>query len=533
MNPLQEWLGIDEDQPNHYQLLGVEEFERDERKLAAAADRAMSKVRSCRPGQHSKQWAALLDRLADAKRCLTDPQQRAQYERRLSAERSAAQTPVLPTPLAEAAADAEAVPPRAAEPMDSDASESTPQAPPPALETPPPAVASALAADGLTPRPEPVASEPGEALPPRAADPEDPQPPLAALPSSGEPDPTEPGFVLNEKGPGQPSGRPAGKWSSVTVTAGVAMVLLLIVAAVLSPPRESFLSGRKDSAPSNSAAVDAEATSVEQPAESKAAKRPHRVQATATQRAHQLREALQRERAAPPRSSPARLEPETPSKANGSGESDGGDASESMQAPASASASPTARPAAKPTEEELAALSQSLSAARRALGAGEFDAASEQLARAKTTARLAEHQALVERLGQLAEHVRDFHTAMNRAIGTLDAGIELKVSESTIVSVVELQDKKLTLHVAGMNRDFMLDDPSPGLAMALASHALGEDHPRLPLLKSAYLAVHPSITEQQLDRARGWLEEAESNQSVAKDLLMALDDDYQLTPEAP
>jgi hypothetical protein len=81
-NPYREWLGLEqvESRPDHYTLLGLERFERDQDKIVAAADAAMSRVRKCRPGQNGARWAALLDELTEAKRCLAEPVRKAGYD---------------------------------------------------------------------------------------------------------------------------------------------------------------------------------------------------------------------------------------------------------------------------------------------------------------------------------------------------------------------------------------------------------------------------------------------------------------------
>jgi hypothetical protein len=81
-NPYVEWLGLPAHvaEPNHYQLLGLTEFETDDARIAIAADRAMSKVRSFRPGPNAKAWSKLLDELLLAKGRLLDPQRKSEYD---------------------------------------------------------------------------------------------------------------------------------------------------------------------------------------------------------------------------------------------------------------------------------------------------------------------------------------------------------------------------------------------------------------------------------------------------------------------
>ena len=81
-NPYREWLGLDTDARilNHYQLLDLPEFEEDTAKIHSAAERALVGVRSHRPGAQAAAWAKLLDTLAEAKTCLTDPARKSAYD---------------------------------------------------------------------------------------------------------------------------------------------------------------------------------------------------------------------------------------------------------------------------------------------------------------------------------------------------------------------------------------------------------------------------------------------------------------------
>ncbi len=81
-NPYVEWLGLSADvaEPNHYQLLGLPNFEADVAKIAVAADKAMSRVRGFRPGPNAKAWSKLLDELLLAKGRLLDADRKSEYD---------------------------------------------------------------------------------------------------------------------------------------------------------------------------------------------------------------------------------------------------------------------------------------------------------------------------------------------------------------------------------------------------------------------------------------------------------------------
>ena len=84
-DPYRQWLGIEnkDDSTNHYQLLGLELFENDSEKIAAAADRQMQIVRKHQTGPRSHYTQQLLAELAQAKTCLQNPESRIQHDESL------------------------------------------------------------------------------------------------------------------------------------------------------------------------------------------------------------------------------------------------------------------------------------------------------------------------------------------------------------------------------------------------------------------------------------------------------------------
>ena len=105
-NPYHEWLGLDRSvtQPSYYQLLGLDPAEQSAQRVADAANRAMARVRSLRPGPRGAQSAKLLDEITAAASCLSDPARRAEYDRQSgrggaarSYNRPAPRSRVIPT----------------------------------------------------------------------------------------------------------------------------------------------------------------------------------------------------------------------------------------------------------------------------------------------------------------------------------------------------------------------------------------------------------------------------------------------------
>jgi formylglycine-generating enzyme required for sulfatase activity len=84
-NPYHRWLGIPpkHQPPNHYRLLGLELFENDMEVIRDAAERQMAHVRGYQLGQYSELSQKILNELGAAKGCLSDPADKAEYDRQL------------------------------------------------------------------------------------------------------------------------------------------------------------------------------------------------------------------------------------------------------------------------------------------------------------------------------------------------------------------------------------------------------------------------------------------------------------------
>ena len=81
-DPYYRWLGISRKHqpPDHYRLLGVEQFESDLEVIRDAAARQMAHVRTYQLGQHSDLSQKILNELGAAKACLSDPAKKTAYD---------------------------------------------------------------------------------------------------------------------------------------------------------------------------------------------------------------------------------------------------------------------------------------------------------------------------------------------------------------------------------------------------------------------------------------------------------------------
>ena len=103
-DPYLEWLGLETAgrPPNHYQLLGLADFETDPAKIEAAADERMAEIRTRQSGPRGQFTHKLLNEIAAAKLCLLNERGKAKYDAELARERVPARTPAyyVPEPAA-------------------------------------------------------------------------------------------------------------------------------------------------------------------------------------------------------------------------------------------------------------------------------------------------------------------------------------------------------------------------------------------------------------------------------------------------
>ena len=84
-NPYHKWLGISKEvtQPNHYQLLGLTIFESDPEVIASAADAQRGFLRNFQNGPQAEIAKKVLDEIAEARLCLLQSEQKAEYDEQL------------------------------------------------------------------------------------------------------------------------------------------------------------------------------------------------------------------------------------------------------------------------------------------------------------------------------------------------------------------------------------------------------------------------------------------------------------------
>ncbi|GAB6165688.1 hypothetical protein JCM19992_16880 [Thermostilla marina] len=100
-DPYHRWLGIppDEQPPNYYRLLGIGLFESDVDVINNAAERQMVHLRRFQTGPHAALCQRLLNEVAAARICLTDPKRKSAYDEQLKHEMTAVVCPAGELPV--------------------------------------------------------------------------------------------------------------------------------------------------------------------------------------------------------------------------------------------------------------------------------------------------------------------------------------------------------------------------------------------------------------------------------------------------
>lgn len=546
-NSYREWLGLAASSPSYYELLGLPLQESDEGKIAAAAERARTRVRSYRPGPQAREWARLLDEIQAAKECLVDPERREQYDAEITG--AANQSPelppgCLPSEFAAAPAELTDVADRVGD-LYPPAPVSSAAVVPTALQAVMPAATPELPAAATPMLPEAAATETWAASPsPLYGETAEgqiaPTPiPIAApmavpLPTIPESLPItvpvydQPVMSANYEATQRatfraaPSVMPkfnarAGR-SGVKWGATAAVIGLGLVAAGLTY-RLNIVARQREMAEAAAAGAAAKQSAAEM-----LVPKRQQMPTTAKQRTE----------------SPTALSMEEPNANKADVDTTPNSASVTkVNVTATASIpeppeQPTSTPAplsnaspftAKVSRGQVQQLINTLEAAKASVVLQDFKTADSQLAKAALLAQLPSHQAAVARLKQVGEHVKKFRQALAGSVADMHAAESFQVG-STQVSFVEGKADAVILRISGKNETYRFNDMPPGLAIALADHKLAANDPASRVVKGAYLLVNKRADLQTRAKAETLWNEAQAMGASMGRLLPYLNDDY-------
>lgn len=193
---------------------------------------------------------------------------------------------------------------------------------------------------------------------------------------------------------------------------------------------------------------------------------------------------------------------------------------------------PAPMPEVKLNLDELQALGAALTTAKKALAEKTFDVADAEIAKAEGLAKLPEHQAKVERMKLVAGYVKQFWDAVVEGVKKLDALDELKYSPTAIVVVVEASPDMLVYKVSGVTQRFPPRQLPDGLARLIADRVLAPNDPATRVVKGALYAVNADKSPEYRSEAQELWEEAALIGADTKELLLFLDDTYDLVNDA-
>jgi len=182
---------------------------------------------------------------------------------------------------------------------------------------------------------------------------------------------------------------------------------------------------------------------------------------------------------------------------------------------------------AKPTREELRDLAKALKTSHDAIVEHNFAIAESELAKAETLAKSDDLRAKISRLKLLGEYVKEFRDAIDKTVEGFGIGDQVNFDGNISFGIVEKGPDRLIIRIGGTNRPYALNNLSPGLARRLGEMSLAKGEPKTLALQAAFVSLMPKATTTDIEKVKGWWEQASSISDV-QDLIIAINDDYSL-----
>lgn len=187
---------------------------------------------------------------------------------------------------------------------------------------------------------------------------------------------------------------------------------------------------------------------------------------------------------------------------------------------------PMEPPAPPLTRAEVEKLIKAMEGARVALAEHQFSAVDAQLAEADRLAKTQEHKQAVARVRRLADLLAAFQQTLVTQLQSMQGGETFKVGTSTQVTLVEANESRVVVRMAGMNRSFPLSELPPGLALAIVDLRFRQGDPAGLQAKAAFLIAQKRPTDDTRQKARSLLEEAQAAGADVSDLMRLLEENY-------
>ena len=109
--------------------------------------------------------------------------------------------------------------------------------------------------------------------------------------------------------------------------------------------------------------------------------------------------------------------------------------------------------------------------------------------------------AALERLQQLQLYAQAFEMQLRQAIQGLEGGSEIKISNTTVLAVVEVKQDSLILRVAGRNRTYLIDELQPTIAVAIIKQSYDLNAASTWAMLGAYVGTLSTTDEDKLAKA--------------------------------
>ena len=548
-DPLHEWLGITSpaEQPNYYQLLGLNPAKTNTEAIKIAADRALAQVRSHRPGAHARQWAQLLDELTAAKQCLTDPEQRTVYD----AELASGPQPATPSPAASRetettssspTVDNNLLPPTQSHPtttansassQENRRSESTPGPTPVApVPAPTPPVNPGVAAPpvsttgGYFAGAGPLAPAHLQATGLAMVNPMQAYAPHTfSTPTASAIDPVlaTHSSSLPTYDAGQQNLATAIPTDSQVASKAVAnrarqafdrRILILVGLLLIGLVGTVVTIGLQDQKNATQLTSENQPPNKPAPSSQKPTQRPKQPTQPAV---------LPKPKPEQPESKPeqpkSKPDPEPDPKTKPD--------PEPKPKPDPKPEPPKPKPPTPLPPAELTALTAGLKSAREVLRNRDVKAALETLKKIEPLARFPEQRAAWERLEQLRFYAQAFDDQLRKAIRGLESGSEIKISASTILAVVEVNDTSITVRIAGQNRNYQIEELKPGIAVAIIKQSYDLNDANISAILGAYIGTLPTSDEEDLAKAAEYWQDAINKGAKLSELPTILEEKYE------
>ena len=182
----------------------------------------------------------------------------------------------------------------------------------------------------------------------------------------------------------------------------------------------------------------------------------------------------------------------------------------------------------EPKNSEIAELASLLISVREKLSERDLVEANRILEKAASLPMVADHKQKYERLKLVTELYGKFWNKVVEGCGKLKGLDEIKFSETNIIKVVESSEDRIVYRAIGKRFEKGPRELQIGIAMKIAEKEFDDEAPESRLIKGSVYAIEAFNDSDRSDRAKELWEEATLLGSNTDELILFLDDEYDL-----